>query len=105
MPKTSKPFDMLTPQWPLDQWSSVWDQWTEAYYFDPLISKAFERWEKEGGKRWELIEPVDGFHPNQNRNALTSQIMFERYEELKILPPRNPNNKIQGKFGDQGGYH
>ena len=77
----------------------------KAYYFDPPIPEAFERWEKEGGKRWELIEPVDGFHPNQNGNALTSQIMFEHFKELHILPPKNPNNdKIREKFGDQGGY-
>ena len=77
----------------------------KAYYLDPPIPEAFERWEKEGGKRWELIEPVDGFHPNQNGNALTAQILFEHFEDLKILPPRNPNNdKIREKFGDQGGY-
>ena len=83
----------------------------KAYYFDPPIPEAFERWEKEGRKRCELIEPVDGFHPSQNGNALTAQIMFEHYEKyeiansVKILPPRNPNNdKIREKFGDQGGY-
>jgi hypothetical protein len=58
-----------------------------------------------GERGWKEVGAVDGFHPNQIGNALTSQIMFEHYEELKILPPRNPNNdKIRQKFGDQGGY-
>lgn len=83
----------------------------KAYYFDPPIKEAFKRWEKQGGKRWDLIEPVDGFHPNQQGNALTTQIMFEHFEEyerannVKILPKRNPHNdKIRKMFGDQGGY-
>lgn len=24
-----------------------------------------ETWQKSGGEAWQLIEPVDGFHPNQ----------------------------------------
>lgn len=83
----------------------------KAYYFEPPIKETFERWEKEGGQRWELIEPVDGFHPNQEGNALTTQIMFEHFSEYEkehnvtILPKLNPNNdKIREKFGDQGGY-
>ena len=83
----------------------------KAYYFDPPTTKAFERWEKQGGKPWELIEPVDGFHPNQEGNAINSQIMFELFENyekennVKIVPQRNPNNdKIRKKFGDQGGH-
>ena len=83
----------------------------KAYYFDPPIREAFERWEKQGGKRWDLIEPVDGFHPNQEGNALTTQIMWEHFaayekeHNVSILPKRNPNNdKIREKFGDQGGH-
>ncbi len=83
----------------------------KAYYFDLPFQEAFERWEKAGGQRWELIEPVDGFHPNQEGNALTAQIMIEHYQNyekehsVSILPKRNPHNeKIEEKFGDQGGY-
>lgn len=83
----------------------------KAYYFDPPLKEAFEQWEKQGHERWQLIEPVDGFHPNQMGNALITKIMFEQYDEYEkannvtILPNINPNNaKIREKFGNQGGY-
>lgn len=29
-----------------------------------------EEWRKEGGESWQLIEPADGFHPNQVKGAV-----------------------------------
>ena len=79
----------------------------KAYYFDPPVQEAFKRWEAEGGEPWQLIEPVDGFHPNQQANALETEIMWEKLQNLspKVLPPVNPyNDQIEKRFGDQGGY-
>jgi len=64
-------------------------------------------WVAQGGEAWEIIEPVDGFHPNQIANALLAQIQWKKlvanYSDL--LPLVNPNNaNITQLFGDQGGY-
>lgn len=74
-------------------------------------------WSQAGGEAWQLIEPVDGkfvllrvlrasgFHPNQIANALTTEVMWELYEQNGLLPPANPMNDLIDKlFGDQGGY-
>jgi len=78
-----------------------------AYYFDPPVQEAFKRWVAKGGEPWQLIEPVDGFHPNQQANALNTEIMWEMLHNLspKVIPSVNPyNDLIEKKFGDQGGY-
>ncbi|RNF11856.1 GPI inositol deacylase precursor [Trypanosoma rangeli] len=57
------------------------------------------------GPLWELIEPVDGFHPSQLGTALLGELLFNKTSELGIIPPVNPfNNDISERFGDQGGY-
>ena len=79
----------------------------KAYYFDPPVSLAFKYWEEQGGEPWQLIEPVDGFHPNQIANELNTRISWELYRNFtpEIIPPVNPyNDLIAKKFGDQGGY-
>ena len=78
----------------------------EAHYFDPPIELGFKRWEERGGKPWQLIEPVDGFHPNQQSNAINSEIMWELLQNYTdFIPPTNPyNHLIEKRFGDQGGY-
>lgn len=54
---------------------------------------------------WELIEPVDGFHPSQKANALLGGYLYNATKAAGILPGVNPNNaNIKAKFGDQGGY-
>lgn len=78
-----------------------------AHYFDPPVALVFDRWEAGGGEMWQLIEPVDGFHPNQQANFLITGAMWElmRNNTPWAIPPTNPNNsKIRAKFGDQGGY-
>jgi acyloxyacyl hydrolase len=48
---------------------------------------------------WELIEPVDGFHPSQTGNALIAEAYWTRLVEMNVLPPANPNNAaIAAKF-------
>ncbi|EAN87831.1 putative GPI inositol deacylase precursor [Trypanosoma cruzi] len=57
------------------------------------------------GSKWELLEPVDGFHPSQLANALLGEYMFKKTVELGIIPPANPfNDLIENRFGDQGGH-
>lgn len=78
-----------------------------AHYFDPPLELVLARWRAKGGEVWQLIEPVDGFHPNQQANFLLTGAMWElmRNETPWAIPPTNPNNaKIRAKFGDQGGY-
>jgi len=78
-----------------------------AYFPFPAI-KIYDIWHnKYGGEAWQLIEPSDGFHPNQYANALAGYVLFE--EILTKFPdmigPINPNNAaITSMFGNQGGY-
>lgn len=79
----------------------------KVYYMDAPVDKVLEEWQQNGGEIWQLIEPVDGFHPNQHANDLTAKIFWDmlvqKYPE--IIPPVNPfNNLIEERFGDQGGY-
>ncbi len=78
----------------------------KIFYIDPPLPNAIKDWMKMGRPAWELIEPVDGFHPSQAGNALTTELVFQILAQLDgVLPPPNPNNaKIKAKFGDQGGY-
>ena len=79
----------------------------KAYYFDPTVQLVFQYWEEHGGEAWQLIEPVDGFHPNQIANELNTKISWEFYRNYtpEVIPPINPYNElIAQKFGDQGGY-
>lgn len=79
----------------------------KAYYFDPPVNQAFQYWEERGGEPWQLIEPVDGFHPNQIANELNTVIGWQLFRNYtpEVIPPVNPyNDLIVKKFGDQGGY-
>lgn len=79
----------------------------KAYYFDPPVNQAFKYWEDRGGEAWQLIEPVDGFHPNQIANELNTVIAWQLFRNYtpEVIPPVNPyNDLIAKKFGDQGGY-
>ncbi|XP_077983383.1 acyloxyacyl hydrolase-like [Glandiceps talaboti] len=78
-----------------------------VYFLDYNLQDVIDKWVAEGGHPWDLIEPVDGFHPNQLSQALSTQYawskMMEQYPE--VLGKENPNNaKIRKLFGDQGGY-
>jgi len=76
-------------------------------YFPTPISEIISIWEAQGGEAWQLIEPIDGFHPDQIANALIAQYQWELLQTnyTYLIPPLNPNNqKIQSYFGNQGGY-
>ena len=64
-------------------------------------------WAKKGGQTYQLIEPVDGFHPSQWAQPLITDITWQllRQNQSQMIPPTNPNNaRIESIFGDQGGY-
>ena len=72
----------------------------------PLFDVARD-WINVGGKIWQLIEPVDGFHPNQYDMALFGRSMWNKLEKYhpEIVGGINPfNEEIDKIFGDQGGY-
>ncbi len=86
--------------------NTTYDNYKLYYHLLPT-TELFNNWEAAGGQRWQLIEPVDGFHPNQLANALIANMTWSTYEKMysSILPPVNPyNDLITKKFGDQGGY-
>ncbi|XP_073921389.1 acyloxyacyl hydrolase isoform X2 [Castor canadensis] len=35
------------------------------FYMDFAFQEIIDEWQKRGGQPWQLIEPVDGFHPNE----------------------------------------
>ncbi|KAI4570447.1 hypothetical protein MJT46_005964 [Ovis ammon polii x Ovis aries] len=89
-------------------------------------SNVTEEWQKKGGQPWQLIEPVDGFHPNENQvigsthikgrgsyedSKVVSQLLADRFWKKMqhqwphVLGKENPfNPQIEEVFGDQGGH-
>lgn len=77
----------------------------QLHYLPLDFTDIIKEWEGDGGQPWQLIEPVDGFHPAQIGQTLLAERVVKEYDQMGILPPLNPNNaKIQQLFGDQGGY-
>ncbi|XP_029445360.1 acyloxyacyl hydrolase isoform X2 [Rhinatrema bivittatum] len=79
----------------------------DIFYVDFPLAKVNDEWHKMGGKPWQLVEPVDGFHPSQPALAIGAKIVWE--EVLQNWPhvfgKQNPFNKdIVNIFGDQGGH-
>lgn len=79
----------------------------EMVYYPFPFEQIISIWEAQGGQPWQLIEPVDGFHPNQISNAILAEWMFSDLlqNHPQFIGDINPNNaKIQALFGAQGGY-
>jgi acyloxyacyl hydrolase len=77
----------------------------EMHYFDCPLEQVVSEWIAKGGEAWQLIEPVDGFHPNQFSDELSVSVMWNVLQEQGLLPPVNPyNSQIEQIFGNQGGY-
>ena len=79
----------------------------DLHFLANPITEMVKEWVKAGREPWELIEPSDGFHVNQEGQALITKLLWKEIEDKfpEILGPVNPNNdKIQQIFGDQGGY-
>ena len=66
-----------------------------------------QEWKAKGHPVYELIEPVDGFHPNLKAEALAADALWRILESKvpHVLGKVNPyNDIIRLLFGDQGGY-
>jgi len=76
-------------------------------YYDFPAQEIWDEWVAQGNDPFGLIEPVDGFHPNQQFHAMLADKLWEKLENdhPEWLGPVNPNNDlITQLFGDQGGY-
>ncbi|XP_028607151.2 acyloxyacyl hydrolase [Podarcis muralis] len=79
----------------------------DVFYMDYPLKEVAEMWQKSGGEAWQLIEPVDGFHPNQVVSALGARIIWKKIlrEWPHVLGKENPtNDEIVAVFKDQGGH-
>uniref|UniRef100_A0A8D2P3A4 Acyloxyacyl hydrolase n=1 Tax=Zosterops lateralis melanops TaxID=1220523 RepID=A0A8D2P3A4_ZOSLA len=79
----------------------------DIFYMDFPLRQTAEEWRKMGGEPWQLIEPVDGFHPSQIAAALGTAITWQKAlrEWPQVLGKENPfNDQIEAIFKDQGGY-
>jgi acyloxyacyl hydrolase len=77
----------------------------DMQYYDFPLKQIEAMWKARGGQFWQLIEPCDGFHPNQQFNALLAEYYWQSFEKLGWIGKENPYNKeITALFGDQGGY-
>jgi acyloxyacyl hydrolase len=81
----------------------------DVHYMDCPLTRIIEEWELAHGPDtgYQLIEPVDGFHPNQLGNVLLAEYIWKHLEQHlpHYIGDINPHNqKIIDIFGDQGGY-
>ncbi|XP_037693015.1 acyloxyacyl hydrolase isoform X2 [Choloepus didactylus] len=79
----------------------------DLYYMDFAFQEITEEWQRRGGQPWQLIEPVDGFHPNEVALLLWADSFWKKVnlQWPQILGKENPfNPQIEQVFGDQGGH-
>ncbi|KAM9575405.1 acyloxyacyl hydrolase [Guaruba guarouba] len=79
----------------------------DIFYMDFPLRQTAEKWRRMGGEPWQLIEPVDGFHPSQIAAALGTSITWQKalQEWPQVLGKENPfNDEIEAIFKDQGGH-
>ncbi|XP_006887687.1 PREDICTED: acyloxyacyl hydrolase [Elephantulus edwardii] len=77
------------------------------FYMDFSFQRIIEEWQKRGGQPWQLIEPVDGFHPNEVALQLLADQFWKKAQLQwpEVLGKENPfNSQIEQVFGDQGGH-
>ncbi|XP_077631544.1 acyloxyacyl hydrolase isoform X1 [Crocuta crocuta] len=79
----------------------------DLFYADFDFQEVTKEWQKRGGQPWQLIEPVDGFHPNEVALLLLADRLWKKMELQwpHVLGKENPfNAQIEQVFGDQGGH-
>lgn len=79
----------------------------DLFYLDFDFQEIMEEWKKRGGQPWQLIEPVDGFHPNEVVSQLLADHFWKKMQHQwpHVLGKENPfNPQIEQVFGDQGGH-
>ncbi|XP_063090032.1 acyloxyacyl hydrolase isoform X2 [Cavia porcellus] len=79
----------------------------DLLYMDFAFKEMVEEWQRRGGQPWQLIEPVDGFHPNEVALLLLAELFWKKMQLQwpQVLGKENPfNSRIEQVFGDQGGH-
>jgi acyloxyacyl hydrolase len=79
----------------------------DMVYYDFPFKNISSKWIEKGGEIWQLIEPIDGFHPSQPANSLMADALWESLNKDRPnwFSPNNPrNNDITNTFGNQDGY-
>lgn len=79
----------------------------DLFYVDFDFQEIVKKWQKRGGQPWQLIEPVDGFHPNEVASLLLADSLWDKLQLQwpQVLGKENPfNPQIEQVFGDQGGH-
>ena len=53
-------------------------------------------WESRGGEGWQLVDPVDGFHPSQTAQRIQAEIFWEQIMQDKpqVFGEENPFNEL-----------
>ncbi|XP_023400061.1 acyloxyacyl hydrolase isoform X2 [Loxodonta africana] len=77
------------------------------FYMDFAFQEITEEWQRRGGQPWQLIEPVDGFHPSEVASLLLADNFWKKVQLQwpEVLGKENPFNlQIEKVFGDQGGH-
>ena len=79
----------------------------DLVFIPNFFQEAVNIWKQMGHQTWQLIEPVDGFHPDQTAMALAAKVLIKAMETdaPHFLGDVNPHNEMIKKlFGNQGGY-
>ncbi|XP_008061457.1 acyloxyacyl hydrolase isoform X2 [Carlito syrichta] len=79
----------------------------DLFYMDFSFQEIIQEWQKRGGQPWQLIEPVDGFHPNEVASLLLANSFWKKVQLQwpQVLGKENSfNSQIEQVFGDQGGH-
>ncbi|KAM9971761.1 hypothetical protein ACTFIW_011744 [Dictyostelium discoideum] len=79
----------------------------DMIYYDFPFATINEMWVAQGGQTYDLIEPIDGFHPNQIANYLMAGVFYNQLAQDKpewLGEINQYNTQIQTIFGNQGGY-
>ncbi|KAK9396552.1 acyloxyacyl hydrolase [Crotalus adamanteus] len=77
----------------------------DVFYMDFPLKEIIVMWQKMKGETWQLLEPMDGFHPNQFASAFEARILWKKLlqERPDILGKENPfNSEIAAIFHSQG---
>ncbi|KAM8770098.1 acyloxyacyl hydrolase [Rhynchonycteris naso] len=79
----------------------------DLFYADFDFQEIMKKWQKRGGQPWQLIEPIDGFHPSEVALLLLADSLWDKVQHQwpQVLGKENPfNAQIEQVFGDQGGH-
>ena len=76
----------------------------DIIYFPFPLEAITKVWKAMGGQDWQLIEPIDGFHPNQQADALIAKYYVQSMPPSWLGPINPYNEQITKLFGDQNGY-